>query len=252
MSAILSSSVHRMMKAQVLLAVTAVLVALVPAVAQAQAKPDLRISSIRTPGGLCAGNENKVQVTVTNGSMAAVNQPISVILFVSQAGQQPTSYVGTLDAGIGPNDNYGKPVWFHNVVVPATGKVTLKATIPADQGILESNFGNNDRIQNANVTRVCGAAPPPPAGAALTVTVYKTGTWQAGQYTAISGAHVGVTCGGGFAASGVTGANGKASMSSVPKGMCTINVSKAGCPSNSSGFNMPTYDTNRNVDLNCP
>ena len=252
MSAILSSTVKCLMRLQILLVVTAVLLALAPVVAQAQAKPDLRVSSIRTPGGLCAGNENKVQVTVTNGSMAAVTQSISVILFVSQAGQQPTSYVGTLDGGIGPKDNYGKPVWFHNVVVPATGQVTLKATIPADQGILESNYGNNDRIQNANVTKVCGAPPTPAAGAALTVTVYKTGTWQAGQYTAISGASVGVTCASGFSGSGTTGADGKTSIPSVPKGMCTINVSKAGCPSNTSSFNMPTYNTNRNVDLNCP
>jgi len=251
MSAIFFSPVNRVAKAGIRVVVTAVLLALAPVAAQAQPKPDLRVSSIRTPGGLCAGNENKVQVTVTNGSMAAVTQPISVILFVSQAGQQPTSYVGTLPNGIGPNDNYGQPVWFYNVVVPVTGQVTLKATIPADQGILESNYGNNDRIQNANVTKVCGAPPTPPAGANLTVTVYKAGTWQGGQYTAISGANVAVTCGGGFSGSGVTGANGKASIPAVPKGMCTINVSKPGCPPNSSSFNMPMYDTNRNVELDC-
>lgn len=247
-----SSPANRAVKVQIVVVATAVLAGLAPAMALAPAKPDLRVSSIRTPGGLCAGNENKVQVSVTNTSLVGVQQPISVILFVSQDGQQPTSYVGTLPNGIGPNANYGQPVWFHNVVVPATGQVTLKATIPADQGILESDYTNNHRVRKVNVTRVCGAAPTPRPGASLTVTVYKTGTWRGGQYTAISGANVAVTCGGGFSASGTTGADGKTFFPSVPRGMCTINVAKAGCPPKSSSYLMSTYDTNRYVDLNCP
>ena len=129
----------------------------------AQAKPDLRISAIATPGGLCAGNENKVRVNVQNSSqLAGVRQKIPVILFVSQPPGQPTSYVGHLEQGIGPQSN--QPVWFHNVVVPNTGGATLKAVVNPDQEIEESNYTNNDRIQQVRVANVCGQASSPPPG----------------------------------------------------------------------------------------
>lgn len=109
--------------------------------------PDLQISQIATPGGLCKGNLNKVRVNITNSQMVAVKVKIPVILYVSQQGEQPSSYVGYLDGGIGPNSNYGQPVWFNNVVIPQTGKgVTLKAVVNPDQDIHESNYKNNTKI----------------------------------------------------------------------------------------------------------
>ena len=223
--------------------------ALTPGTIYAQAKPDLKVSAIATPGGLCAGEPGKVRVTVTNGSMAAVSQPIPVILFVSQPPNQPTSFVGSLPNGIGPNDNYGKPVWFNNVVAPSAGAVTLRAVVNPDQQIEESNYNNNSRIQNANV-KDCSA--PKPQGATLSITVYKPGTWQAGQYQAVSGANVQVACGS-FNGSGVTGTNGKASIGSVPKGSCNIQVSKPGCPATvNRTYMMPTYNANVNIELDCP
>ena len=231
-----------------LLVLAVVSAALTPLAVYAQAKPDLKVSAIATPGGLCAGEQGKVRVTVTNGSMAAVSQPIPVILFVSQPPNQPTSFVGNLPNGIGPNDNYGKPVWFNNVVVPSAGQVTLRAVVNPDQQVEESNYNNNSRIQNANV-KDCAA--PKPTGANLSVTVYKPGTWQAGQYQAVSGANVQVT-GGSFNGSGVTGANGKALIESVPKGSTNIQVSKPGCRATANrSYMMPTYNANVNIELDC-
>lgn len=220
---------------------------------QAQAKPNLRVSAIATPGGLCAGNENKVRVSITNNSLAGVRESIPVILFVSQPPNQPTSYLAHLEKGIGPQTTTGQPVWFHDVVIPATGSVTLRAVVNPDQQIEESNYNDNDRIQNVRVTRTCGAAPEPPAGNTLTVYVFKSGTWSGqgfGQH--VGGANVAVTCGT-FSGSGTTGANGTVAIPNVPKSppICNIAVNKGPNCSGSGTKNMGTYATKVNVEIPC-
>jgi hypothetical protein len=228
------------------------LAALATAPIEAQAKPDLRISRISTPGGLCAGSDGKVQVNVNNSSqLAPARGTVVVKLTISQPPAQPTAHIAEIQNGVGPNGN--QAAWFHNVPIPATGTVTLHAVVNPDQAIEESNYGNNDKLQTANVTTVCGAPPPPPPGYTMTVTAYRAGTWQAGQYQAIAGADVSVTCGT-FSANGQTGSNGKVAIAGVPKSPpnCAITVSKTGCTTNTlSSYKMPAYNASVNRDLTC-
>jgi len=130
---------------------------IMPMTGMAQAKPDLRVSQIMTPGGLKQGDCNKVRVNVTNSQQAGVTGEIVVILFISQNGQQPTSYVQTFE-NIGPNDNYGQPVWFHNIPLGGTTTVTIRAKVNPDFLIEESVFNNNDKIKDFNVAGSCGSS----------------------------------------------------------------------------------------------
>ncbi len=223
------------------------------------AKPNLRISTIATPGGLCVGTDSKVRVNITNGSVAAVKAKIPVILVVSQAGQGPTSYLGYLEKGIGPNTNTGQPVWFHNVKIEAQGTVTLKAHVNPDNEIEESNYNDNVKVQTARVTKNCGQATTPTAGN-LTVTLYQQGSWSAGNYTAIANAQVTVKKGGATVGTGTTGSNGKVTINNVDKGSIEVYATKNGCqlitnvPNGTQAVhkhNMPTYNTNINVQMNC-
>ena len=214
-------------------------------------KPDLRISAIATPGGLCKGNDSKVRVTVTNSQMAGVKNKIPVILFVSQNGSKPSSYVAYLNKGIGPNANYGLPVWFKNVKIPNTGTVTLKAKVNPDLDIQESNYNNNQKITKVKVGKVCGQAPAPATGGKLTVTAYEDGQWNYGNYTAIPQATVTIKKSNQTIATGTTGSNGKYTFNTIPKGYIKIEVAKSGCPSASRNYNMPTYHAKVNMALDC-
>jgi hypothetical protein len=211
--------------------------------------PDLRVSAIATPGGLCQGNESKVRVSITNSQMIGVKQKIPVILYVSQQGEQPKSYVGYLEGGIGPNANSGQPVWFNNVAIPAVNKnVTLKAVVNPDQEIQESKYNNNTKIINAKVVKACGQAPTAVAGASLEMTVYKDGTWQAGNYQGIHSAQVTVTKSG-QTYTGTTNNNGKYTFPAIPKGMVSIKVEKQGYQTVTQSYNMPTYPAKKNIGL---
>ena len=226
-----------------------VLAATMPFAVYAQAKPDLTVSSISTPGGLCAGEPGKVRVTVTNGSMAGVIKPIPVKLVVSQSPFPNVFFEGFLSNGIGPNDNSGQPVWFNDVLVPSPGTATLKAQVNPDQQVEESNYNNNSRIQTITV-KDCNKKQP--KGANLTVTVYKPGPWQPRKYEAITAAKVEVECGPLFKSSGETGSDGKVLIESVPQGPCTIRVSRKNCLfPNVMSYIMPSYNANVNMDLDC-
>jgi hypothetical protein len=211
--------------------------------------PDLRVSQISTPGGLCQGNLSKVRVSITNSQMAAVKVKIPVILYVSQQGQQPSSYVAYLEKGIGPNANYGQPVWFSNVTIPATGsRVTLRAVVNPDQEIQESAYNNNSKIVQARVTKVCGQTTQPPQGATLTVTAYEDGSWNFGNYQAVAGAAVTIVKNG-QTYTGTTGSNGKASIANLPSGSCNITVTKPGYQTASRSYMMSSYNNNVNIAM---
>ncbi|NND08086.1 MAG: hypothetical protein HKN87_17030 [Saprospiraceae bacterium] len=218
-------------------------------------KPDLRVSRISTPGGLCAGIKNKVRVTVTNSQMAGVKKKIPVILFVVQNGQPTTSYVGHSTSGIGPNSNSGIPVYFNNVVVAKTGNVTLRAVVNPDQELLESVYNNNTRVQRVRVARRCNAAKPAVTGKNLTVTMYKSGTWYAGSGDPISGVQVKVRKNGSTIGTGTTAANGKVTIPNIPIGKVTFEITKNGCVAEYyNGYNsygMPGYNTNVNRAMSC-
>ncbi len=209
--------------------------------------PDLKVSQIATPGGLCKGNLSKVRVSITNSQMIGVKEKIPVILFVSQQGSPPSSYVGYLEKGIGPNANSGQPVWFNNVVIPETGTVTLRAVVNPDQEIQESRYNNNTKIIQARVSRVCGEATQPAQGATLTVTAY-TGDWNYGNYTGVPGATVTVVKSG-QTYTGTTGSNGKATIPNLPTGMCNITVTKPGYENGTKSFMMSSYPNNTNISM---
>jgi hypothetical protein len=211
--------------------------------------PDLKVSQIATSGGLCKGNLNKVRVNVTNSQMISVKEKIAVILYVSQQGSQPSSYVGYLEKGIGPNDNSGQPVWFNNVVIPDINKkVTLKAVVNPDQKVQESNYNNNAKIINARVTKICDQAAPVAAGASLEMTVYKEGSWRGGNYQGISGALVTVNRSG-QNYTGTTGYNGKYTFPSIPKGSVRIKVEKQGYLTVTQSYMMPFYPAKKNIGM---
>ncbi|MBK8506734.1 MAG: carboxypeptidase regulatory-like domain-containing protein [Saprospiraceae bacterium] len=212
------------------------------------ALPDLRVSAIATPGGLCKGNESKVRVSITNSQSVGVSADVPVILFVSQSGEQPSSYVGYLKGGIGPNANSGQPVWFNNVVIPATNKtVTLKALVNPDGDIEESVQNNNTKVISAKVTKACGQATQPAQGATLTVTAY-VGPWNNSNYTGLPQAAVTIVKSG-QTYTGTTGSNGKATFPNLPAGQCNITVVKQGFQNGTKVFNMSTYNNNTNVAM---
>lgn len=211
-------------------------------------KPDLRVSQISTPGGLKKGSCSKIRVTITNPGMAPAKGTIPVILYVSQSGYPPKSYVGYLQGGLGPNSNYGKSVWFNNVEIASTGTVTLKAFVNPDHQIQESVYNNNTKIIKAKVSQYCGGSSTPVQGAKLEVTVYEEGTWQYGSYSAIQGAKITVTKNG-QTYTGYSGNNGKYVFSSIPKGMVQIKVQKYGYQTVIQNYNMPTYYAKKNIGL---
>ena len=215
-------------------------------------KPDLRVSAISTPGGLCVRPDNKVRVTITNSQMAAVKDKIPVTLFVSPAQGQPSSYLAYLEKGIGPNSNYGQPVWFNNVKLDYGGRVTLRAVVNIDKEIEESNYNNNDKIVKVNAKNNCGGgnATTNVQGARLEVTAYVDGTWQAGNYQGINGATVQVIKNGQTYTPNNTTNNGKYIFDAIPKGMCKVRVQKQGYETVEQSYNMPTYTAKKNVGLN--
>ncbi|MCB0670027.1 MAG: hypothetical protein KDC80_29575 [Saprospiraceae bacterium] len=211
-------------------------------------KPDLRVSQISTPGGLKKGRCSKVRVTVTNPSMGAAKGNIPVILYISQSGYPPKSYVGYIQGGLGPNSNYGKSVWFNNVEIASTGTVTLKAFVNPDHQIQESVYSNNTKIVKATVKYVCGQSTTPPQGATLTVTAYKDGQWNYGNYAPVSQAKVKIVKNGQTYIK-YTGSNGKATFSNIPTGMLSITVTKYGYQAATKQFMMSSYDNNTNVAM---
>lgn len=224
-----------------------------PAMTGSALKPDLRVSTIVTPGGLCVRPNNKVRVNITNSQMAAVKDKIPVTLFVSPEQGQPSSYLAYLEKGIGPKDNYGKPVWFNNVKLDYGGKITLRAVVNIDKEIEESNLNNNDKIVKVNAKNDCGggnANTNNNQGARLEVTAYVDGSWQAGNYQGINGAIVTVVKNGQSYEPDDSTNNGKYIFNSIPKGMCKINITKQGyAPVYNHSYNMPTYTAKKNIPM---
>lgn len=210
--------------------------------------PDLRVSQISTPGGLKKGTCNKIRVTITNPSMGAAKGTIPVILYVSQQGQQPKSFVAYLQGGLGPNSNYGKTVWFQDVPIASTGTVTLKAFVNPDYQIQETVYNNNTKIVSAKVTQICGQTSPAPQGATLTITAFKEGQWNYGNYTPVAGAKVKIVKNGQTLIK-YTGSNGKASFPGIPTGMLSITVTKTGYQTETRQFMMSSYDNNVNMEM---
>ena len=228
-----------------------------PAEANAQQKADLRISKVSTIGPAYKGSCNKVRAMVTNSQRVGVNKKIPVILFVSQGGAQPTSYL-TYIKGIGPSDNYGQPAVFKNVNFSGgNGKITLRAVVNPDQEILETVYHNNDRIQKINAPRrTCGGGGGHAGGGQgykLKVYTYKQGTWNGqGSGQDVAGAYVKITKSGQHY-TGTTDSQGYVTIPNIPKGMVNIKVSKNGCSDTSQkNYMMAAHNYGKvNMDINC-
>lgn len=228
------------------------------ALSEGPLRPDLKVSAIATPGGLCKGNKSKVRVSITNSQMVGVKVDIPVILFISQNGYSH-SYVGKLKGGIGPNTNTGQPVWFNDVVIDNTSKVTLKAVVNPDHEIFESVPNNNTKVIYAKVKGDCGQTATAPT-ALLTVTVRKYSE-ESGLGQASAGALVTVKRNGQLNSyTGTTDSNGKVTFNNVPNGMCNVKVAKDGyhhCAPygdgapypNGQSYNKPPYTAKLSISM---
>ncbi len=155
-------------------------------------RPDLRVAGIRTPGGLCVGNTNKVQATIQNSQNIGISKPVTVLLHIQFPNGGQGQYTTIIQSGIGPNGN--QPAWFNNVSLPSAGTYSFKIIADPANGIAETVENNNTYSTNQNVSKPCGGDQPPAAATyALTVKVFEHGTWQGGQGQWISGAKVTLT-----------------------------------------------------------
>jgi hypothetical protein len=227
-----------------------------------QAKPDLRVSAINTPGGLCKGNTNKVQATIHNNSqLAGVNTTIPVWLRVKNSQYGTDSIYESVAKPIGPNGS--QPAWFQNVDIPKTGAYQLIVTADPGNNIPEANESNNALTITRSVQTICGQATPTPATYTLTIKVFEHGTWQGGQGQWISGATVTLTqqYDSSFPAqTKTTNASGVATFT-VPGGkLYSFSTQKAGCaqvqssPSTAGStgtYQMGTYNATRYLSLDC-
>lgn len=227
---------------------------------EAQAKPDLRVTAINTPGGLCKGNTNKIQVTIQNSQNIGINQPVQAILHISFPNGGQGQYTSATTSGIGPNGN--QPVWFHNVSLPDTGNYSFKVIADPANNVIESVENNNTFALRRTVEKPCGQ-PAPPKSYALNIKVYQRGTWQGGQGQWIQGATVKLKkeYDSSFPEqTATTNSNGQVSFS-VPAGsLYRFTATKPDCnslsgspttPGSSSVYQMGTYDTIRYLELDC-
>jgi hypothetical protein len=219
----------------------------------AQARPDLRVTAINTPGGLCKGNANKVQATVQNSQNVGVNQPVAVKLVVQYSnGGQAGEYQTIIQSGIGPSGN--QPAWFNNVNLPNNGSYNFTVTADPMNAVAESVENNNSLSVTRNVEKGCGFV--------LTVKVFEHGTWQGGQGQWIGGAKVTLTkqYDSSFPAqTATTDSTGKVTFL-VQSGLFAFSAEKSGCSlvtsnpgqAGSTGtYQMGTYDATRYLSLDC-
>jgi hypothetical protein len=226
--------------------------------ASAQARPDLRVTAINTPGGVCRGNANKVQATIQNSQMIGITQPVLVTLHIQFPNGGQGQYQATLQSGIGPNGN--QPAWFNNVNLPANGSYNFTVTADPANAINES-VENNNALSTTRVVQNACASP----SFTLTIKVFEHGTWQAGQGDWIQGAMVTIKKQGAPPTSPpiikTTNASGQVEFDGVKAGETYIfSAQKAGCngvegtPSmaGSSGtYLMGAYNATRYLALDC-
>lgn len=228
----------------------------------AQARPDLRITAINTPGGVCRGSANKVQATVQNSQMIGVSQSILVTLRIQFPNGGQGQYQSTLPNGIGPNGN--QPVWFNNVNLPANGNYSFTVRADPANWITESVETNNSMSTTRTVQNACAAQTSKPTYK-LTIKVFEHGTWSGGQGQWIQGAMVMLKKQGAPATQPpnvkTTNASGVVEFDGVNSGETYLfNAQKAGCNlveatpamAGSSGvYGMGPYNATRYLSLDC-
>ncbi|HEY7545887.1 MAG TPA: CARDB domain-containing protein, partial [Blastocatellia bacterium] len=104
--------------------------------AQLKQKPDLRVAGIRTPGGLCVGNANKVQAAIQNSQNIGISKPVTVLLYIQFPNGGQGQYTTVIQSGIGPNGT--QPAWFNNVSLPSSGTYSFKIIADPANGIAET------------------------------------------------------------------------------------------------------------------
>jgi hypothetical protein len=233
-------------------------------ITSAQGKPDLRVTAINLRGA-CRGNANSVQATVQNSQSVGVTHSIRITLRILMPNGGQTALESSLPNGIGPNGN--QPVWFNNVSLPDLGGYGFTVTVDSNNTVDESVETNNTFSESHSVNAACGA-PPTAKTYTLTVKVYQSGTWQAGQGQWIDGAEVTLSDPSQpsqFAPrTATTNASGEAVFNNVPASRplkpYTISARKRGClqvqgSSTESPsvlqYTMGAYNSRVNLALNC-
>ncbi len=112
--------------------------------------PDLSISAIATPGGLCKGTRNRVRVTITNSQQYGTSKVIPVEIKIIQPPYQPITVRSKLKNGIGPNANNGQVVWFNNVPIAGTTPLQIKGWVNKSKQVRETNYNNNRKTLKVN------------------------------------------------------------------------------------------------------
>jgi len=223
-------------------------------------KPDLRVTAIDTPGGLCVGNENKIRATIQNSQNIGIRGPVKVLLRIQFPNGGQGQYTTIIQTGIGPNGN--QPAWFNNVSLPNTGTYNFTVFADPEDTITETVENNNDRSLRRAAEKTCGQ-PPAPQTYTLTVRVYENGTWQGGQGQWIQGATVTLKkeYDSSFAPlTATTNSAGQANFTVAAGTLYRFTATKSGCaevqgnpttPGSSSVYQMGTYNSTRYLELNC-
>jgi hypothetical protein len=230
--------------------------------ARAQARPDLRVTAINTPGGLCRGKQNKVQATIQNSSqLAPVNTQVHVWLRVKSPQQGVDAIYQSTTSAIGPNGS--QPAWFKDIDLPKTGNYELMVTADPGNNIPEALESNNVLTINRSVQKDCNQAPTPSQTYPLTIRVYQHGTWSGGQGQWIAGASVILRkkYDTSFAPlNGTTNAQGQVTFNVPGSTLYEFSTTKAGCqlvsaspaqPGSTGVYQMATYAATRYLALNC-
>ena len=111
-------------------------------------RPNLGISDIATPGGIC--KKKRIRVSIVNSSQTVgTNDKIPVKITV----ETPNKKFSRVEYrnGIGPNTKSGQPVWFNNLPIDTTvDKIKITAHVNHKKAVTESNYNDNKEVHTAN------------------------------------------------------------------------------------------------------
>ena len=111
-------------------------------------RPNLGISDIATPGGIC--KKKRIRVSIVNSSQTVgTNDKIPVKITV----ETPNKKFSRVEYrnGIGPNTKSGQPVWFNNLPIDTTvDKIKITAHVNHKKAVKESNYNDNKEVHTAN------------------------------------------------------------------------------------------------------
>lgn len=116
---------------------------------EAAQRPNLRVSDISTPGGIC--KKKSIRVSIVNSSQTVgTNERIPVKITVKTPGKKFTR-VGYRNGGIAPNTKSGQPVSFKDLPIDTTAdKIEITAHVNHNKAVNEGNYNDNKKTYMAN------------------------------------------------------------------------------------------------------